>query len=69
MWKQNKEWRVLKKVYALHFRLNNQGIMIDKALYRQRIQVSSNLEQELIFLLINKNVVELEIIYILLNII
>lgn len=60
---------MLKKVYALHFRLNNQGIMIDKALYRQRIQVSSNLEQELIFLLINKNVVELEIIYILLNII
>lgn len=50
------EERVIK-VYALHLRLKNSGIMGEKSPYRRRIQ-----ERMVMFWPINKNLVEFEII-------
>ena len=50
--------------YDAHFRLKNWGIMVDEDPCKERIQVSSDLEQVVVFWLVGKNLVKLETIYI-----
>ena len=62
--KVRKMWRkqCLIKVHALHLRGKSWSTMGEIALCRWWIQVTSNLEHVVIFLLTNKNLVELEMV-------
>ena len=62
--KTKQETDCVIKVYAPHASLKKWSIIGEKAPFRQKIQVSSNLEQVVMFYLISKNFVELKIIYI-----
>ena len=62
MWKQNRKHRLSdKSVYSPR---QIEKMNYKKKVFRQKIQVSSNLEQVVMFCLISKNFIELKIIYI-----